>query len=216
VELITAESQAVSPLNDTPISVLDTLLERNEVRTQLMLNNAFFLMWREGKLDDEQARRTMLKCLALLADTFGTSPPSRQTDDRSDDGRTRYDAFATGDPILRAISTWYRHQVLTLDEAGKTVLGIVLETTGYYLGVLAGPVLAHPSAQHAFDTPAEREARQREAFSRFPLSERPHTYGHLHTVLEDAWDMLDQATTRIAVLVSGTLGSVLDEPARLG
>jgi hypothetical protein len=200
VELISANSHPVSPLSDAPTSMLDSLLERNEIRTQLILNNSFFLLWREGKLGDEQARRTMLDCLTLLADTFGTFPSSRQADEQSNVGS--HDALAARDPILVATSTWYRHQVLTLDEAGKRVLGLVLETVGYYLGVLAGSVLAGDDAESAFDTPAEREARQKETYSRFPLGERSHAYGYLHTVLEDTWDMLDQATTRIAMLVS--------------
>jgi hypothetical protein len=92
--------------------------------------------------------------------------------------------------------------VRTLDEAGKTVLGLVLETVGYYLGVLAGSVLEEDDARSGFDTPAERETRQKEIYSRFPLGERPQAYVHLHTVLEDTRDMLDQATTRIAMFVS--------------
>ena len=201
MELMLAEPRPVSPLGDPPISILDALLERNEIRTQLILNNPFFLLWREGKLDDEQARRTMLDCLTLLADTFETFSSSRLERDH-DDVRGSHEALVSRDPILRATAVWYRQQVQTLDEASKTVLGLALETVGYYLGVLARSVLAGQNASNDFDTPAERQARQREIYRRLPLLERPHAFVHLHTVLEQTWDVLDEATTRIATLLS--------------
>lgn len=203
MEVIAAEPRPVSLLGDTHVSILDTLMERNEMRTQLVLNNSFFLLWRDGGLDDGRARRAMLECLTLLAATFGTLPSAGRTCDQTEDVRGRYDAVATGDPILRAISTCYHHQVPTLDDAGKMVFGLVLETTGYYLGILAGLALGGVDARNDFDTPAEREARQREVWRRcIQAGDHPNMYSHLHTVLDDAWDMLDEATTRIATLVS--------------
>jgi hypothetical protein len=91
--------------------------------------------------------------------------------------------------------------MVMLDDSGKAALDLVLETTGYYLGVLARPILFGDGAAR-FETNTERDAELRAIATRLPSGQQPDAYVRLHGVLEDTWDRLDEATTRIAALVS--------------
>jgi len=212
-----ASSQAVTSL--------PALLERNEVRTQLILNNPFFLIWRERRLDSERKRALMRECLRVFADSFQTFLFTRQAMCRDDDYAVTFgehlleelghnklldasgDRRATTDPVLRATSSWFCYQMLTLDNSGKAVVNLVLETAGYYLGVLAKPVYEGEDSANYFDTHAIGDAEHKETCVRLLEDEHPQTYRRLHRVLEDTWDMLDAMTTRIARLVSQEMSS---------
>jgi len=199
VELTAAESPSLVPRSgardsSTPVTSLDALLERNEIRTQLILNNPFFLLWREGKFDDECMRCTMLECLTVMTDTFGTL--------RAGQHELGHHSLAARDPVLRATSTWYRHQMSTLDDSGKAVVNLVLETVGYYLGLLASPILAEDDAANRYERAPEADGTYQKGCARLLADEHPSAYERLHGLLEDTWDILDESTTRIAALVS--------------
>lgn len=182
----------------TSSSSVDALLERNEVRTQLVLNNPLFLLLRDGAIDDERKQRALLECLAALWETFGT--PLSAGEDPSHEKRSLGSLadLAVRDPVLRATSARYHHQVRTLDDAGKAVLDLVLETAGHFLGVLLCVIPEGRESPDWFETPAERMSERKE----FCTRNSPEGYNHLHDVLEDAWDILDESTTRLAELLS--------------
>lgn len=205
------------------VTTLESLLERNEVRAQLLLNNPFFLIWRERKLDTERKRAMIKECLRVFADAFQIFLFTRQAMCRDDGYAKTFGEHlleeighnkllqveggfrAANDSILQATSSWFCHQMLTLDNSGKAVVNLVLETAGYNLGVLGRPAFeGEPSATY-FDTHATGDAEHKEIGVKLLEGEHPHTYRKLHLVLDSTWDMLDAFTRRVARLMAQEL-----------
>jgi hypothetical protein len=181
VELTMELHVAVNGKNGAPTheaATLENLLERNEVRTQLVLNNPFFCMWRDRLTARDNERRIMLDCLGVLAD------PTR-----------------TRDPVLHATASWFQHQIFTLDDTAKAAVNLVLETVAYYLTLLAKPELDGGGMARYFGRTCGH-TEHREVYMRVLESAQPQTYGRLYATLDASWDMADLLTTRIATVAS--------------
>jgi hypothetical protein len=199
------------------VTTLEGLLETNELRTHLILNNPFFLLWRDARIDGKATRRMMRECLRLFADALQTFMFTRQAMDRDTEYASLFgepvDASGCGetaevherppitiDPVLRATSSWFVHQILTLDSSGKAVVNLVLETARHYLRLLTS---AAQTGRRPSDATRPGATEQVNPWVRVLELENPdqHAYRRLHAVLEATWDMLDAMTTRIASLV---------------
>jgi hypothetical protein len=106
------------------------------------------------------------------------------------------------DAILKATSGWFCHQMMVLDNAGKAVVNLVLETAGYHFHSLASPVFRGDEGETYFDTHAEADEHHKDIGVDLLEGLRPDTYRELYDVLESSWNMLEAVTQRIFELVT--------------
>jgi mannose-6-phosphate isomerase-like protein (cupin superfamily) len=198
---------------------LEQLLERNQARAQLLLQNPFFMLLREGKLESSRKRAMMRECLRVFSDAFQNFLFVRQATCRDDDYsqvfhehlreeighnkllRVSGERGAAQDPILQATSTWFCHQMLVQDNAGKAVLNIVLETAGYYFHTLAKPVFDGDEGAEYFKVHAEEDEKHMQVGVALLEGQKPEAYKRLARILDDGWDMLDAMNRRVVRLV---------------
>lgn len=201
------------------VTSLDALRASNELRTQMILNNPFFLLWREGRIESDSKRHMMRECVRILAEVLRPFAPAASYggdgccspvadhpvgEPGNDELRgAMNEPTILADPVLCATSSWFRYQLLTLDEPGTAMVKLVLETARRYLGVLVN-LRFHDRDRACSHTYADEDAEQAAAWNRLAGAElsRPDAYLRLHSVLETAWDMFDAMTTRIAVLAA--------------
>lgn len=197
----------------------ETLLAQNELRAQVALNNPFFLMLREGALVTERRRAALCEGARVFADAFQSLLLLRQGTCRDRDyAEVFYDhlreelghnlllcvpehSAVLDDAPLKAVSSWFSHQMLTLDNVEKAVLNLVLETAGYYLGVLAEPLFDGREGEEFFHTHAGADAEHKALGMALMQGQTPESYDRLHEVLDSSWTMLEAMTTRIATLI---------------
>ncbi len=198
---------------------LSQLLARNQVRGQRVLQNPFYSALRDRKLDTPARRALFIEGLRVFSDAFQTFLYTRQAMCADDDYRPAFlqhlreeighnelldvtrDPRACGDPLLKAASAWFCHQMTVLDNIDKAVVNLVLETGGCYLGTLAGPVFAGHAGAEFFHTHSEADVGHQEVAARLLENQTAETYTRLAGVLEASWDMLDVMTSRIAFIV---------------
>ena len=108
------------------------------------------------------------------------------------------DKRVSTDPILKATSAWFCHQMIVLDNAGKTVLNLLLETGGYYFHTLAKPVFESDGSAEYFDIHAEADERHKEMGVDILAGLHPTTYRRLCRILDEGYDMLETMTRRMA------------------
>lgn len=200
------------------VSSLEQLLRRNEERARTTMANPYFKMLQTGALQTEEARGLFRDYARVFCDAFQTFLFTRQATCRADEFRNTFGEHLreelghnqlmklTGesrrfDAVLEATSSWFSHQMLLQDNAGKAVIHLVLETGGDYFHNLAKPTFEHDDSAAYFETHAEDDARHKQMGIRLLEGHHPTTYARLHTVLDDAWDMLDALTRRIEHLV---------------
>lgn len=202
------------------VTRLEQVLAHNEARaSELLNNNPFFLLLRTGVLESEHKRQMMRECLRVFSDSYQTFLFARQALCRDDGYRVTFMEHlreeldhnlllkvqgipkAARDPVLHATSTWFRHQMLTLDNVGKAALNIMLETAGYYFHTLAAPVFNRDESAEYFDIHAEADELHKEVGMEFLEGQHPATYRELYRIVDEGWDKLDAMTRRIAHLV---------------
>jgi mannose-6-phosphate isomerase-like protein (cupin superfamily) len=201
------------------VLTLEQLLAQNELRARTALNSPFFLLLRDGALESESARSMFRECLRVFSDAFQVILLTRQATCKDEVYRRAFDEHlleelghnkllsvsgnprAAEDPILQATASWFCHQMLVLDNLGKAVVHVVLETAGFYFHTLAKPVLETDNSAEYFHTHAEDDEEHMEAGARLLAGQHPETYRALYRVLEDTWNMFDAMTNRIAHLV---------------
>jgi quercetin dioxygenase-like cupin family protein len=204
---------------------LRQLLTRNDARLQTTLNNPFFSMLRRGGIDTDRKRTAMREALRVFSDAFQTLLFTRQATCRDEEYFAQFNQHlleelghnnllsvsgttpVSKDAVLRAMSSWFCHQMLVLDNAEKAVVNLVLETGGYYLGTLSMPLFEGDSAQRYFDTHAEDDAHHKDLSIALLEGLHPHTYVRLQRVLDATWDMVDAMTSRFAYLIELDAGS---------
>lgn len=204
---------------------LEQLLQRNEARLQTTLNNSFFSLLRRRGIDTDRKRTAMRESLRVFSDAFQTLLFTRQATCRDESYAGQFNQHlleelghndllsvsgvtpVSRDAVLRAMSSWFCHQMLVLDNAEKAVVNLVLETGGYYLGTLSMPLFEGDSAQRYFDTHAEDDAHHKEQSATLLEGLHPHSYVRLQRVLDSAWDMVDAMTQRFAELIELDAGS---------
>jgi mannose-6-phosphate isomerase-like protein (cupin superfamily) len=198
---------------------LPQLLARNEARAQITLGNPFYSMLRERKLDTADKRALMREGSRVFADAFQLFLHTRQatcTDaafagpflqhlreelGHNDLLHVQHDPRAFGDPVLKAASAWFCHQMTVLDNVDKAVVNMVLETGGFYLGTLAGPCFEGHDGADFFHTHSEADAAHQEMGVELLQGLTANTYARLASVLDASWDMLDTMTSSIARIV---------------
>ncbi len=197
---------------------LSELLAHNQRRAQQMLDAPFFSLLRDRGLDSEAKRCATTDCLRVFADAFQMLLFSRQAacrDERFSELfgehlreelghnsllRTPSTVVQT-DPVLRATSTWFCHQMLVLDNVDKIVVNLVLETAGYHLGTLAGPLFEGHEAESFFHTHGEADAGHMNLGVELLDGQPEQTYRRLIALADKSWDMLGAMTERIVAHV---------------
>ena len=201
------------------IRTLKQVLARNEARAQMALTNPFYSMLRDRKLDTARRRALMIEGARVFADAFQTFLFTRQAN-CADDGyapaflqhlreelghnellEVTRDPRVFGDPVLKAVSSWFCHQMMVLDNVDKAMVNLVLETGGFYLGTLAGPAFEGHAGSTFFHTHSESDAAHQEVGAQMLENQTPDTYARLAETLDASWDMLDSMTSRIAHII---------------
>jgi len=198
---------------------VERLMQRNQARSAMLLQNPFFDMLRDGTLKSESRRIVMRECLRVFSNSFQNFLFLRQSMCRepnywdlfhehlqeelghNDLLTVRGHREAAKDPILHATSTWFCHQMLVQDNVGKVLLNVVLETAGYHFHTLAKPVFEHDESARYFDVHAEGDEKHKDVGVELLSGQHPETYRRLEKVLESGWDTLDAMTRRVAQLV---------------
>jgi mannose-6-phosphate isomerase-like protein (cupin superfamily) len=201
-----------------PDASFEHLVMRNEVRMSEALQTPFFALLRDGKLSKGE-RAISREVLRVFSDAFQTFLFLRQATCRNEEYRGPFLAHLNeelghnellsvsrharvwGDPILKATSSWFCHQMLVLDNAGKAVVNLVLETAGFHFHTLAAPVFSEDVSAHYFNVHAEEDEHHKEVAVDLLRGEHPETYRRLSKVLEHTWDMFDTLTRRFAYLI---------------
>jgi mannose-6-phosphate isomerase-like protein (cupin superfamily) len=197
----------------------EQLVARNEQRTREALASPYFRLLHEGDLNSARSRTRFRDCVRVFSDFFQTFLLTRQAMCRD----TEYNALFNEhlveelghnlllrspeskriftDPVLLATSTWFAHQMLILDNAGKAVVNLVLETAGYHFHSLAKPVFEGDEAQTFFDTHAEADEHHKDVGVELLEGHTPEGYVRLQRVLEESWDAFGAMSQRIVDLV---------------
>ena len=201
-------------------ATLPQLLARNEARLQTTLNNPFFSLLRRRGVDSERKRMAMRESLRVFSDAFQTHLFTRQATCRDEEYAVAFDehfreelghnrllkvsgtSAVTKDAQLRAMSSWFCHQMLVLDNAEKAVVNLVLETGAYYVCTLSQPLFEGHESQNFFDTHAEDDAHHKELSVGLLGGLHPHVYARLQNVLDSTWNMVDAMTQRLAHLIT--------------
>jgi mannose-6-phosphate isomerase-like protein (cupin superfamily) len=200
------------------LAALKKLLAHNEARAaQVMKTNRFFLLLSEQSLDEER-KRMMRECVRVFSDAYQVFLFTRQGSCRDERYQEMFHEHfleelghnklldvakhprAFKDPILRATSSWFNHQLLSLDNAEKTILNIALETAGFYFHNLAAPVFVGDQSKEYFELHAEADEKHKELGLDLLENEHPDTYRRLYRILDKGWDMMDAMTARMAYL----------------
>jgi len=198
---------------------VERLLQRNEARAQMLLQNPFFELLRGARLASAERRAMMAECLRVFSDGFQTFLFLRQSTCRDQTYWTLFHEHlreeighnnllrvrgvpqAAQDPILKATATWFSHQMLVQDNIGKVVLNLVLETAGYHFHTLAKPVFESDHNAEYFNVHAEGDEKHKDVGVELLAGQHPETYRRLEKVLESGWDMLDAMNRRVVALV---------------
>jgi len=81
-------------------------------------------------------------------------------------------------------------------------VNVVLETAGYHFHTIAQPAFVDDDCSNYFNSHAEGDERHKEFGRDLLEGQSPETYGRLHAILDEAWDMLGAMTSRVAELMS--------------
>ncbi len=206
-------------LESHEVSTLSQLLRCNDARLQRSLVGPYFGMLRTGVLSSPRTRARFRDCARVFSDAFQQILFTRRATCRDEEFGATFQVHmmeelghnelltvpetrrGPTDPILRATSDWFCHQMLVLDNVEKAVVHLVLETAGFHFHTLAQPLLADDVSAGYFDTHSEADDDHKDVVLHLLAGQHPHTYRRLHRVLEDAWDLFDAMTRRIVQLV---------------
>ncbi len=198
---------------------LSSLLARNDERLQTTLNNSFFSLLRGRGVDNEQKRQAMRECLRVFSDGFQTHLFTRQAMCRDPEYAAAFHEHLTeelghnqllpdtatspgaNDPVLRAMASWFCHQMVALDNAEKAVVNLVLESGAYYVCTLSQPLFEGHASHGFFSTHAEDDERHKELSVGLLEGLHPQVYARLLQVLDKTWDMVDAMTQRFAYFI---------------
>lgn len=210
------------------VVTLELLLERNQERARAALSTPYFGLLSGGGLSSASSRTRFRDCLRVFSDAFQTFLFTRQAMCRDDEYQALFHEHLVeelghnrmlrasqnptifNDPVLKATSLWFTHQMLVMDNVGKAVVNLVLETAGYHFHSLATPVFKGDEGAEYFGTHAEADEHHKDVGVELLGGQHPDTYLRLHGVLEDSWNMLEAVTQRIFELV-GTEQPVASE-----
>jgi hypothetical protein len=198
---------------------LEILIAENDRRLHAWLNTGYFRMIQDGTLDSRSARARFKSCLRVFSDFFQTFLFTRQATCRDEEYRAAFgshlseefghnvlmraapDPRVEGDPRLHATLSWFCYRMFVLDNAGKAVINLVLESGGYHFHNIAKPAFKGDDVEEYFDTHAEDDERHQNLGLDLLEGLDPNTYETLLGVLNVGWDMLEATTQRILELV---------------
>lgn len=216
---VTLQQQSGEALAERELS-LESLLERNRKRVEQVLDSPFYVLLRDGLLNTRDKRSAACEAIRVFSDAFQSFLFTRQAMCRDDSYFAAFHGHLleelghndmlhvagnqriSRDPILRATSVWFSHQMLKLDNAGKAVVNLVLETSGYHFHTLAKPVFADGNSATYFAAHAEADEQHMDLGVDLLAGLHPDTYRRLLELLDESWDMLQTVTTRFAELVA--------------
>ena len=198
---------------------LEDILARNATRASAALNTPYFRMLHDGTLSSARARARFRHCARVFSDYFQTFLFTRQAMCREAECQAMFSAHLLeeighnkmlepsddprifADPTLHATLSWFCHQMLILDNVGKVILNLVLETAGYHFHTLAKPLFEQDEGQVYFDTHAEGDEAHMDMGRELLEHQHPSTYEHLLQLLDNGYDIFDAVTQRIFDLV---------------
>lgn len=201
------------------VTTLDELLKLNEARVTRILETPYFRMLKTRGLDTKAKRDRFRECIRLFSDFFQRFLFTRQALCKEAEYSAKFAEHLSeefghnkllrdvnnprvyGDPVLQATLGWFCQQMLTLDNAGKMVVNVVLETAGYHFHTLATPIFAGDEGAQYFGTHAEADEHHKDFGIDVLEGYSPKVYRDLAKTLETAWDMLEAVTQRIYELV---------------
>jgi hypothetical protein len=216
LQIIFTDDSASEPENGMTLA---DVLTRNEARLRTWLSTPYFRMLQDGTLDSSRMRARFMQCIRIFSDIFQTFLFSRQAMCRESDYHSAFldhlteefghnkllkaanELQITADPTLQATLSWFCHQMLVLDNAGKAIVNLVLESGGYHFHNLAKPVFSGDDVQDYFDTHAEDDEQHQNMGLELLQGQHRVTYASLVQVLDESWDMLNATTQRIFELV---------------
>lgn len=196
-------------------TTLEQLLAYNEFRASRALQSPYFRLLKNGGLVSLERRARLRDAIRVFSDAFQNVLFIRQAtcaDERyasvfhehltEEIGHNQLLTVpetrrAPTDPILRATSSWFCHQMLVLDNIGKGALvHLVLETAGYHFHTLAAPLLTADVSAEYFQIHAEADDDHRKVATGFFADQHPSTYRRLHKIIERGWNVFDVMTSR--------------------
>lgn len=198
---------------------LKHLLDRNETRARAALDWPFFRLLSDGSLESPVKRKRFRDALRIFSDAFQSLLFARQATCRDPEfyasfhehlmeeiGHNRMlespeDPQVRNDRILQATGDWFSHRMLTLDNADKAIVALVLETAGYHFHGLAEKAFAGQEGAEYFHAHAEADEHHKDAGLELLEGLHPDVYRRLIALLEESWEMLEAALGRIAELV---------------
>lgn len=217
---VSIDFDEASGSSDAYDSTADGLLKHNQRRIDRWLVGPFYPMITDGTLDDSSRRNTFLDCIGLISDTFQTIMFGRQATCRDEAYSpvflahfreefghnellaAREEKQTMKDPILVATASWFAHQMYIADNVDKTVLvHLVLEASGHHFHTLARERLSDDVNEEYHEVHAENDDHHTDMGVALLGGHQPETYRRLHRVLDEAWDMFETMTGRIAHIV---------------
>lgn len=211
--------RADTDVGSAGVLTCEELVAYNEKRARAALKSPFFRLLHSSTLNAESRRKVMREALRVFSDAFQVMLFSRQALCRDRAYQSVFDEHmqeelghnklldvtgdprVTSDPILNATSAWFCHQMLVLDNAGKAIVHLVLETAGHHFHTLATSVFASDRSSRYFVTHAQDDERHKELAMHLLRGQHPLAYARLYKVLEESWDMFEAMSSRIAKLV---------------
>jgi hypothetical protein len=198
------------------------LFAHNNARAAALLQTRYFQLLRDGSLESRDDRARFRNYIRVFSDAFQTFIFTRQAMCREsryskmfnehlveEIGHNkmlagRADDIEVSDPILRATSSWFCHQMIVLDNVEKTIVNVALETAGYHFHTIAQPTFADDDCANYFASHAEGDEHHKDVGRDMLEGQSPEVYARLHAILDDAWDMLGAMTSRIADLMTSS------------
>jgi hypothetical protein len=200
---------------------LKNILAYNEKRLHEHVQRPFFRILEDGTLLDQKKRDIFLSCLYVWSESFQQVMFSRQAtsvdkryqsiflDHLTEElGHNKLleeykDKVKINDPILKATSIWFVHNMFLLDNVGKAALvHLVLETSGDEFHTRAAPFLSQYVSTDYFDLHAELDQGHAEMGMELLKYQHPVTYAMILKLIEESWDMFETLMDRIVYLVN--------------
>ncbi len=109
------------------------------------------------------------------------------------------------DPIIDAISTWFIHKMIVLDNIEKMALmHLVLETSGdfFYPWAYQQGIFSGNSVECYIKLHVEADEKHSAIDIELLKDHSPSTYQRLHTVIERGWVMMEEMLHRVLFLIN--------------
>lgn len=197
------------------------LMERNEKLLQQTLKNPFFTMVKDQTLLDPNIRQRFLDNVQICSNFFQHILFIRQAtchdplyqsifwehlkeefghDEMLAKRKVKHEVK---DPILLATSSWFCHQMYTLDNVEKAALiHLTLEVGGYYYHTWAKDKLNIDVESNYYDIHSEADEEHADMARLMLQGHTQETYQKLYQIVDKGWSMVNAMTSRVAQLAN--------------